>query len=118
MTENPTPMPPDPSTNMPENQPVETEEREPETPLEKFMYHQRKGFEESIKAFEELLPPGFREHSAEARDHFLRSFQAITEIITGEVQKRAQGDEGITADDEDDDRPSTTGKSKVKVQVD
>lgn len=95
------------------------EETVPENPFEQFVYYQRKGFEESVRAFEELLPPEFRKHSSAARENFKRSFQVIAEAITGEVQKVRDrgGDTGANGND-DEDRPATTGKAKVKIQVD
>ena len=40
------------------------------TPLEQFIFHQRRGLEEFGKAMESLLPPGFREHTQAAGNEF------------------------------------------------
>ncbi len=87
-----------------------------------FFDHQRRAFEETGKAFDSLLPPEFKEHSAVARDEFRKGLKVLVdttidelENITKEVPKQ---DPTAKADsDTDDDPPSTTGRTKVKVQV-
>jgi hypothetical protein len=87
---------------------------EPKTPLESFIFHQRKALEETGKALEALLPEGFREHGSEAGREFARSFKVLVDAAIDELRKVSE-----KADDEGgNDKPSTTGKTKVKVQVD
>ncbi len=86
-------------------------------PLEAFVSHQRKAFEEGAKAIESLLPEGFREHGKKAAEEFAAGFKVLVDAAIGEMEKIAKTTEKDVADD-DDDRPSTTGRSKVKVQVD
>lgn len=90
-------------------------EEPPSKPLEAFVYHQRKALEETGRALEELLPLGFREHSTAARKEFKRSFEVIADVITTEVEKMSQRTRATTEPTEE--KPSSTGKTKVKVQV-
>ncbi len=93
------------------------DEESPKTPLDSFIYHQRKALEETGKALEALLPEGFREHGSVAGREFIRSFQVLVDAAITEIEKATSRVEEVKGDD-DDDRPSTTGKTKVKVQVD
>lgn len=95
---------------------VETES-EPQNPLEAFVNHQRKAIEEGAKAIEALLPEGFRDHGKKAAEEFAAGFKVLVDAAITEMEKIAKTTEKTVADD-DDDRPSTTGRSKVKVQVD
>ena len=95
------------------------------TPLEQFFYHQRRALEETGKALEALLPPGFREHGSEASREFTKGFRILVDAAIDELKKVSEKDEEVAAekkleddDDDDDDRPSTTGKTKVKVKLD
>jgi hypothetical protein len=100
--------------------PDATEEESPKNPLESFVYHQRRALEETGKALEALLPEGFREHGSSAGKEFIKSFQVLVDAAIGEIEKatsRVQ-DAADEASDGGDDKPSTTGKTKVKVQVD
>lgn len=101
------------------------EEKAPETPLEQFFYHQRRALEETGKALEALLPPGFREHSSEASREFAKGFRVLVDAAIDELkkisEKEASPDEGETETPvesvKEEPRPSTTGKTKVKVKV-
>ena len=91
-------------------------EEEPKNPFETFVYHQRKALEETGKALEALLPEGFREHGGEAGREFVKGFKALVDAAITEIEKATNQAE---ADKEGgDEPPSTTGKTKVKVQVD
>ena len=88
-----------------------------------FFDHQRRAVEETGKAFDSLLPPEFKEHSAVARDEFRKGLKVLVdttidelENITKEVPKRKSAP-GTDDDSNTDDPPSTTGRAKVKVQV-
>ncbi|MEZ4670132.1 MAG: hypothetical protein R3E39_19680 [Anaerolineae bacterium] len=97
-----------------------SEEESPKNPLESFVYHQRRALEETGKALEALLPEGFREHGSSAGKEFIRSFQVLVDAAIGEIEKATTRVEDVTEEGKDggDDKPSTTGKTKVKVQVD
>jgi hypothetical protein len=99
-------------------QPVEetSQEEEPKTAFEQFIFHQRKALEETGKALEALLPEGFREHTGEAGKEFVKGFRVLIDAAIDElrnVSEKAEDEAG-----EGEDKPSTTGKTKVKVQVD
>jgi hypothetical protein len=96
----------------PENEPGE----EPKTPFETFIYHQRRALEETGKALEALLPEGFREHGGEASREFVKGFKALVDAAITEIEKATSRAEEVL-DNDDDNPPSTTGKTKVKVQV-
>lgn len=87
------------------------EEEEPKTPFEKFLFHQRRALEETGKALEALLPDGFKEHGAEASREFVKGFRVLVDAAISEIEKAAEEDE------EGEEKPSTTGKAKVKVEV-
>lgn len=94
------------------------------TPMEQFFFHQRRALEETGKALEALLPPGFREHSTNASQEFARGFRILVDAAIDELKKVSEKDDPIanetpeSDEDDDDDPPSSTGKTKVKVQVD
>jgi hypothetical protein len=95
----------------------ETEsESQPVSPLDAFVQHQRRAFEEGAKAIESLLPEGFREHSKKAGEEFVAGFKVLIDAAIAEMEKVAKTTEKPASDD--DDRPSTTGRTKVKVEVD
>lgn len=100
----------------------EIEEDPTQTPMEKFFYHQRRALEETGKALEALLPPGFREHGTEASREFARGFRILVDAAIDELKKVSEKEEDATTktddNDDDDDSSSTTGKTKVKVNVD
>ena len=99
-----------------ETEPVE--EENPKNPFETFIYHQRKALEETGKALEALLPEGFREHGGEASREFVKGFKALVDAAITEIEKATNNAEGGDSENSDDEPPSTTGKTKVKVQVD
>jgi len=103
-------------TNL-ENEPQFTEETDPRTPFEEFLYHQRRALEETGRALESLLPEGFRKHGSEASKEFTRSFRVLVDAAMSEINKGKSGEEDAEMGG-DDDGPATTGKTKVKVQVD
>ena len=124
-----------PSTTEEEVQNVEREIRiveegapKAKSPLETFVDHQKKAFEESSKALDALLPDAFKEHSKEARKEFAKGVKVLVDAAVGELEKatreldkqfRAHQQGNASAkESEPKDRPSTTGANKVKVQVD
>lgn len=88
------------------------EAEEPKTPFEKFLFHQRRAVEETGKALEALLPEGFREHGSEASREFIKGFRVLVDAAIAEIEKAAE------EKDEDDDKPASTGNTKVRVDVD
>jgi hypothetical protein len=96
--------------------PANENTEEGKTPLEQFLFHQRRALEETGKALEALLPEGFREHGGEAGREFGKSFKVLVDAAIDELRKASEAaqEEGKG----DSNRPSTTGKTKVKVQVD
>lgn len=93
-------------------------ESDPRSPFEEFLYHQRRALEETGKALEALLPEGFRTHGSEASKEFTKGFRVLVDAAMDEIKKASEKarQENEAADDDDD--ASTTGKTKVKVQVD
>ena len=87
---------------------------EPRTPIDTFVYHQRRALEETGKALDALVPPGFKEHGAEAGREFVKGFRVLVDAAITELEKMSKE---MEKNREDDDRPSTTGPNKVKVQV-
>lgn len=111
--------------------PVENDIQEADltSPMERFFYHQRRALEETGKALEALLPPGFREHSGEASREFTKGFRILVDAAIDELKKVSEKEDEQTEallndgmvddeDDDDDDRPSSTGKGKVKIDID
>ena len=105
----------------------ETESENPEDlrkAFERFVDHQRKAFDEAGKAVDALLPTGFKEHGNEARREFIKSFKVLVDSAISELEKasrefekrREEASETTSAGDEPP--PSTTGKTKVKIQLD
>jgi hypothetical protein len=95
----------------------ELPEEEPRTPMEEFLYHQRRALEETGKALEALLPEGFRTHSSQATKEFTKGFRVLVDAAMEEIRKASEK-AASEASSDDDEGPSTTGKTKVKVQVD
>jgi hypothetical protein len=93
------------------------------TPFGEFLRHQKRAFEETGKAVDALLPPGFKQHSNEAGREFISGFKVLFDAVIDGVQKASKDFEETLnrerpASSEGDDRPSSTGTTKVKVQVD
>jgi hypothetical protein len=103
------------NTEHPNVNPETPSEESPQNPLDSFIYHQRRALEETGKALEALLPEGFREHGSEAGKEFIKSFKVLVDAAITEIEKATNRVEVVT--EESDDKPSTTGKTKVKVQV-
>lgn len=88
--------------------------------MDSFVTHQRQAMEESCKAMESLLPPDFREHSAAARDEFRKSLKVVVDYAIDELEKLTKEDAPAapSTESDNDEPPSTTGRTKVKVLVD
>ncbi len=91
-------------------------------PLTEFLEHQITAAQETIKALEALIPPDFRTHSRTARHEFLLSFKVLLDGAMTSVERelnkaRNSGGDNPTAGTTNTSGPSTTGKTKVKVEV-
>jgi len=100
---------------MSEQTPNTAPEENPRNTFEEFLYHQRRALEETGKALEALLPEGFRTHSAEATREFTKGFRVLVDAAMDEIKKATDKPADAPAGDDD---VSTTGKTKVRVQVD
>jgi hypothetical protein len=94
-------------------------EEEPRSRFDEFVFHQRRALEETGKAIEALFPEKFVEHGKKAGTEFNTAMRALVDAVTEEIKKaadsaRAAKEEGAVDDDDD---TSTTGKTKVRVQV-
>ena len=70
--------------------PEELEDDGAQTPLEQFIFHQRRGLEEFGKAMESLLPPGFREHTQKAGNEFATGFRVLIDAAIDEIKKASE----------------------------
>lgn len=91
-------------------------------PFDEFIRHQKKAFDEAGKALDALVPPGFKEHGAEARREFVKGMKILVDAAIAEMEKASREFEKNfnrerPAPQDDAERPSTTGATKVKVQV-
>jgi hypothetical protein len=94
-------------------EPMEEEEplrQENEGILDAFVRYQRKAMDEGCLAVQALIPPEFRAHGREAKRAFKRSFKVLLDEIAARIEE-------AEAEEETPQRPSTTGKTKVKVEV-
>jgi hypothetical protein len=109
------------------------------TPMERFFFHQRRALEETAKALESLLPPGFKEHATEASREFAKGFRILVDATIDELKKVSEKEEEVVEaaaeaaeavnevevveeiieEEKKDEEPRkpTTGKTKVKVKV-
>jgi hypothetical protein len=87
------------------------------TPLQGFVHHQRKAIEAALKALGAFIPPDFRKYSREAREEYLKSFKVLIEGARASVEREIKRARGEKSDGDQPTRPSTTGKTKVKVEV-
>ncbi len=87
------------------------------TPFEEFMEHQRRALEETGKALEALLPEGFRTHGSNASKEFTQGFRVLVDAAMDEFKKASKKAQEEAEDADDSGPASTTGKTKVKVQV-
>jgi hypothetical protein len=110
-------------------QPENAGKQEAKTPFEQFLEHQKRAVEETGKALEALLPLGFREHSEQARKEFIKGMKVLVDAAVVELEKASkevdkalkqarQGKPSAAGGGAAGERPSSTGKTKVKVQVD
>ena len=104
-------------------QPDETQGANKTTPMGEFLRHQKRAFEETGKAVDSLFPPGFKEHSEQAGREFISGIKVLADaVIDGLQQASKDFDKNLKRErpsrSDDGDHPSSTGTTKVKVQVD
>lgn len=95
-----------------------TNEESPRNTFEEFLYHQRRALEETGRALEALLPEGFRTHSQNASQEFTKGFRVLVDAAMDELKRASNKEASEASSDGNDGGTSTTGKTKVKVQVD
>ncbi len=109
-------------TENPEVNSTANEEVKKDT-FNKFVEHETKAFEESLKAIDALLPEAFKDHAKTAGKEFAAGFRVLLDVAAETIDKAAKDiDERMKAKRaeyaaEEGERPSTTGPAKVKVQV-
>jgi hypothetical protein len=86
--------------------------------VDQFLYHQRRALEEASKAIDALLPEGFKTHGAEAQKEFNKGFKVLVDAAIAELEKVNRRAEQAAEEAGEAARKSSTGKVKVKVQVD
>ena len=112
--------------------PEERDGDEEQTPLEQFIFHQRRGLEEFGKAMESLLPPRFKEHTQAAGAEFATGFRvlidaAIDEIkkasemedhdAQGEAEHEAQARANLSTDEEEESESAGSKGGKIRVEL-
>jgi hypothetical protein len=80
--------------------------------FEEFVYHQRQALDAAGKAVSALFPAEFKTHGSKALDEFKKSFQVLADRVREMVEQANQA-----AKDAGDEPPSTTGKTKVRVEL-
>lgn len=106
-----------PTQETPKAEDSKQENAKPESPVREFFKHQSKACEETAKALDALIPPDFRTHGRAAKEEFVLSFKVlvdgVSEMVDREVNKMRGSQQGSSGGS----GPSTTGKTKVKVEV-
>jgi hypothetical protein len=93
------------------------------TPLEGFIFHQRRAAEEAVRAVDSLIPDSFKNHARESAKEWLTSFKVLVEGAASNLEQelnRMREPRQKPADKnqpKSGSGPTTTGKSKVKVEV-
>jgi hypothetical protein len=109
-----------------ENTPgTETEKPEmtAETVLKGFVDHQANAVREAVKAVDALLPEGFKRHANASLHETVKSYRLLFDAGLEALNRAGKGvDEALrkakeSVEDENDERPSTTGATKVRVEV-
>src|SRR5512134_2793284 len=68
----------------------ETPSEEARGPFNEFLRHQQRAFEETGKALDALIAPGFKEHSQEAGREFISSFKVLVDAAITELEKASK----------------------------
>ena len=92
--------------------------------VEQFVEHQKRAFEASAKAVDALFPDMFKEHSKVAQTEFRQGLKVLVDAAIVELEKLSKVDlhhateESAQATAEHESGASaTTGKTKIKVEV-
>ena len=106
-----------------DQQPDETQSAGKKSPMGEFLKHQQRAAEETFKAVDALFPPGFKEHSEQAGREFVSGIKVLADaVIDGLQQASKDFDKNLKRErpsgNDSGDHPSSTGTTKVKVQVD
>ncbi len=110
-------------TENPEVNTTSNEEATKKDVFNKFVEHETRAFEESLKAIDALLPEAFKTHAKVAGKEFALGFRVLLDVAADTLNTAAKDiDERMKAKRaeyaaEEGERPSTTGPTKVKVQV-
>ena len=97
------------------------------TPLEQFIFHQRRGLEEFGKAMDSLLPPGFKEHTQAAGSEFATGFRVLIDAAIDEIKKASEMEDPEHHEQEraaaanlasDDDEAPPSPSQRIKVELD
>ncbi len=92
-------------------------DEEVRTPWQEFVTRQQAAVEHAGKALRGLFPDATVEHWNKALDEFGQGWRALMESVNENVNIKVNirsNEDGASADGE---RPSTTGKKKVKIDV-
>src|SRR5664279_262668 len=97
-----------------DQQPNETPGEEKHDPFAEFLRHQQRAAEETGKALDALLPPGFKEHSKEARREFVSGMKVLFDAAIEGLGKASKDfDKNFNRErasgTDAGDRPSSTG---------
>ncbi len=112
--------------------PEEGADPEGKTPLEQFIYHQRRGLEEFGKAMESILPPGFKSHTQAAGNEFATGFRVLIDAAIDEIKKASEMEDPAArqaaeqerqasanlAADEDEEAAQSGASGKIRVELD
>ena len=113
--------------------PEEGDGEEGQTPLEQFIFHQRRGLEEFGKAMESLLPPRFKEHTQAAGAEFATGFRVLIDAAIDEIKKasemedhdaqseaehEAQARANLSADEDEESESAGGTGGKIRVELD
>lgn len=108
----------DKSTHEEVNESEATQMPPEDNPLEQFFFHQRRALEETGRALDALLPPGFKAHGTEASREFTKGFRVLVDAAIDELKKVSEKEGCASEKSSEASRPASTGTSKVKVKVD
>lgn len=113
--------------------PEESVSDEEQTPLEQFIFHQRRGLEEFGKAMESLLPPRFKEHTQAAGVEFATGFRVLIDAAIDEIKKASEMEDhdahgeseheeqaraNLSTDEEEESESAGSKGGKIRVELD
>ena len=96
----------------------EPEEQVTREPLDDFLYHQRRAYEEMGKALEALIPEAFRSHTKVAAKELVESFKVVLDVTGEAIEKLSEEFERVMDDArKDDEEESASGATKTHIKV-